>query len=43
MRIGLLSTAAINAALVGGARASGVAEVVAVASRDETRARAQAG
>ena len=42
MRIGLLSTAAINAALVGGARASGVAEVVAVASRDETRARAQA-
>ena len=42
MRIGMLSTAAINAALVGGARASGVAEVVAVASRDATRARAQA-
>ena len=42
MRIGLLSTAEINAAIVGGARASDVAEVVAVASRDEERARAQA-
>ena len=42
MRIGMLSTAAINALLVEGARASGVAEVVAVASRDATRARAQA-
>ena len=42
MRIGMLSTAAINAAIVGGARASGVAEVVAIASRDAARARAQA-
>ena len=42
MRIGMLSTAAINSALVGGARDSGVAEVVAIASRDEARARAQA-
>lgn len=42
MRIGLLSTANINAAMVRGARASGVAEVVAVASRDADRARAQA-
>ncbi len=42
MRIGMLSTAAINAAIVGGARASGVAEVVAIASRDAGRARAQA-
>ena len=38
----MLSTAAINGALVAGARASGVAEVVAVASRDAKRARAQA-
>ena len=42
MRIGMLSTAAINAAIVGGARASGVAEVVAIASRDPARARVQA-
>ena len=42
MRIGLLSTAKINALLVGGARSSGMAEVVAVASRDGDRARAQA-
>ena len=42
MRIGLLSTAKINAALVGAARSSGMAEVVAVASRDGDRARAHA-
>ena len=42
MRIGALSTAAINAAIVDGARASEVAEVVAIASRDAGRARAQA-
>jgi predicted dehydrogenase len=42
MRLGLLSTANITRLLVQGARASGVAEVVAVASRDEARARAHA-
>jgi predicted dehydrogenase len=42
VRVGLLSTAAINGALMGGARASDVAEVVAVASRDAGRARAYA-
>ncbi len=43
MRVGLLSTANINHAVLGGAAASeGAAEVVAVASRDEARARAYA-
>jgi xylose dehydrogenase (NAD/NADP) len=42
MRIGLLSTAKINEAIVRGARAAGVAEVVSIASRDLGRARAQA-
>jgi xylose dehydrogenase (NAD/NADP) len=42
VRVGLLSTAAINEALMAGARVSGVAEVVAVASRDAGRARAYA-
>jgi predicted dehydrogenase len=42
MRLGLLSTADINQAILGGARESGVAEVVAVASRDGDRARAYA-
>ena len=43
LRVGLLSTARINGALVGGARAadpSAGIEVVAVASRDEARGRA---
>jgi xylose dehydrogenase (NAD/NADP) len=44
LRLGLLSTANINRAVLGGAAASeGAAEVVAVASRDEARARAYAG
>jgi len=42
VRVGLLSTAAINRSLMAGARESGVAEVVAVASRDAGRARAYA-
>jgi xylose dehydrogenase (NAD/NADP) len=42
LRVGLVSTANINRALLDGARASGVAEVVAVASRDARRARAYA-
>jgi xylose dehydrogenase (NAD/NADP) len=43
LRLGLLSTARINAKLAAGARASSRAEVVAVASRKLERARAQAG
>jgi predicted dehydrogenase len=42
MRIGLLSTANINQAVLGGAADTDAAEVVAVASRDEERARAYA-
>ena len=42
VRFGLLSTAPINAELVGAARRSGLAEVVAVASRDRARAAAHA-
>ncbi len=38
MRWGLLSTAAINAAILGGARETDAAEIVAVASRDLARA-----
>jgi predicted dehydrogenase len=41
LRLGLLSTAAINDALIAGARAAG-AEIAAVASRDAERARAYA-
>ena len=40
LRWGLLSTARINGSLVAGARATGAAEVVAVASRDGARAEA---
>ena len=39
---GLLSTAAINDAILRGAAESAVVEVIAVASRDEERARAYA-
>jgi D-xylose 1-dehydrogenase (NADP+, D-xylono-1,5-lactone-forming) len=39
LRVGLLSTADINAKLLAGARATDAAEVVAVASRDSGRAR----
>jgi xylose dehydrogenase (NAD/NADP) len=42
LRIGMLSTARINAKLAAGARASSRAEVVAVASRQLARAEAQA-
>jgi D-xylose 1-dehydrogenase (NADP+, D-xylono-1,5-lactone-forming) len=42
IRIGLLSSANINAKLVAGARATDAAEVVAVASRELARAQAQA-
>jgi D-xylose 1-dehydrogenase (NADP+, D-xylono-1,5-lactone-forming) len=42
LRLGLLSTARINEKLAAGARASERAEVVAIASRDEARAEAQA-
>jgi D-xylose 1-dehydrogenase (NADP+, D-xylono-1,5-lactone-forming) len=42
LRVGLLSTANINAKLVAGARATDAAEVVAVASRELARAEAQA-
>jgi xylose dehydrogenase (NAD/NADP) len=42
MRVGLLSTANINRAILGGAQATDAAEVVAVASRDEAKARAYA-
>jgi len=42
MRLGLLSTARINDAVLGGAAHSDAVEVVAVASRDEGRARAYA-
>jgi predicted dehydrogenase len=42
VRWGLLSTARINRATIPGARASEKAELLAVASRDETRARAYA-
>jgi predicted dehydrogenase len=42
MRVGLLSTARINGAILAGAAATEAAEVVAVASRDEARARAYA-
>jgi len=42
MRVGLLSTANINQAVLGGAAETDAAEVVAVASRDEARARAYA-
>jgi predicted dehydrogenase len=42
LRIGLLSTARINGALLTGARLTGAAEVVAVGSRDGERARAYA-
>ena len=42
LRWGLLSTARINTALVGGARATDEAEIVAVGSRDGERARAHA-
>ena len=42
MKIGLLSAARINAKLAAGARASTRAEVVAIASRDIAKARAQA-
>ncbi len=42
LRLGLLSTARINDALIDGVADSDVCEVVAVASRDESRARAYA-
>jgi D-xylose 1-dehydrogenase (NADP+, D-xylono-1,5-lactone-forming) len=42
LRLGLLSTARINTLLVGGARASGAADVVAVASRELSKAQAHA-
>ncbi len=42
MKVGLLSTARINVKIVAGARASTRAEVVAIASRDLAKARAQA-
>jgi xylose dehydrogenase (NAD/NADP) len=42
MRVGLLSTANINQAILGGAAATDAAEVVAVASRDLDRAKAYA-
>ena len=42
MRLGLLSTARINELLVAGARQTGSVEVVAIGSRDEQRAAAQA-
>jgi xylose dehydrogenase (NAD/NADP) len=42
LRWGLLSTAEINAKIVGGARATDEAEIVAVASRDRTRGEAHA-
>ena len=42
MRLGLLSTARINGALVTGAKAADGVDVVAVASRDLAKARAQA-
>ena len=42
MRVGLLSTANINEAILGGAADTDAAEVVAVASRDEAKARAYA-
>ncbi|HYM57673.1 MAG TPA: Gfo/Idh/MocA family oxidoreductase [Solirubrobacteraceae bacterium] len=42
LRWGLLSTARINSAIVGGARATDEAEVVAVGSRDRARAEAHA-
>ena len=42
MKLGLLSAARINAKLAAGARASARAEVVAIASRDLAKARAQA-
>ena len=42
LRLGLLSTAAINAKLLGGVRAAEGVEVVAVASRDRERAEAYA-
>ncbi len=42
LRVGLLSTAAINRSLLGGARVAEGVEVVAVASRDRERAEAYA-
>ena len=42
LRLGLLSTAAINRSLLGGARVAEGVEVVAVASRDRERAEAYA-
>lgn len=42
LRLGLLSTARINDAVIGGASTSSEVDVVAVASRDVTRARAYA-
>ena len=42
LRLGLLSTAAINRAILGGARLTDAVEVVAVASRDRDRAGAYA-
>jgi xylose dehydrogenase (NAD/NADP) len=42
LRLGLLSTAKINGAILRGAQETDAAEVVAVASRDESRARAYA-
>ena len=42
LRVGLLSTARINAKLAAGARASSRARVVAIASRERARAEAQA-
>jgi predicted dehydrogenase len=42
LRLGLLSTANINQAILGGVAHTGAAEVAAVASRDEARARAYA-
>jgi xylose dehydrogenase (NAD/NADP) len=42
LRVGLLSTAAINEALLGGARDSDLVEIVGVGSRDRARAEAYA-
>jgi D-xylose 1-dehydrogenase (NADP+, D-xylono-1,5-lactone-forming) len=42
VRWGLLTTARINDAIIGGARESGLAEIAAVASRDASRAEAYA-
>ena len=42
MRLGLLSTAKINGAILGGAKGTDRVDVVAVASRDEAKARAYA-